>query len=315
MADLGSLFGGIAQGAFNYFSNKETNEANAEINKQNMLFNEHMWDRQKEYDSPVNQMKRLMDAGINPAMAYANGVENTVGTAPTSPAPIPMQAYKGNELAELGNRISLDKLRDVQSQEGVSQIRLNDHTILKMDSDIDKNNAVIKQIYRTIDKIGSDIDKNNAEIQLLQAKYKNEGLESVSREIDNWIKEMTKHDKVFAAEIANDKTREEINYIVQQIAVGKSTVRLNNAKAEWTEKDIERIAEDIRNAKFWNDLNDETRVYLLDNVRISRDSNETTFQINLEQLKKTKAYNDAYSKLDNFFTILDKFLSSLNPFD
>lgn len=312
---VGSLFGGVAQGAFNYFSNQQTNAANASINRQNILFNKEMWEREQEYNSPVNQMRRLIQAGINPAEAYSNGVQNTVGSAPSAPTPIPMQAYKGNELAEIGNRISLDKLRDVQSQEGVSNIRLNDHTILKLDSDIDKNNAVIKQIYKTIDKIGSDIDKNNAEIQLLQAKYKNEGLESVSREIDNWIKEMTKHDKVFAAEIANDKTREEINYIVQQIAVGKSTVKLNNAKANWTEKDIERIAEDIRNAKFWNDLNDETRAYLLDNVRISRNNNETTFQINLEQMKKTKAYNDAYSKLDNFFTILDKFLSSLSPFE
>ena len=39
------------------------------------------WLKQQLYNSPVEQMKRLQDAGLNPNLIYANGVSNTATSA------------------------------------------------------------------------------------------------------------------------------------------------------------------------------------------------------------------------------------------
>jgi len=41
-----------------------------------------MWKMQNEYNSPLNQMKRLKEAGLNPNLMYGKG---TVGNATTMP--------------------------------------------------------------------------------------------------------------------------------------------------------------------------------------------------------------------------------------
>lgn len=318
MADLswlGSLFGGLGQTALNYQSVAATNNANREINRNNNLFNQMMWQREKEYNSPVAQMKRLQEAGINPAFAYSNGVSNTVSSAPTAANPIPMQAYTGNELAELGNRISLDSLRGIQKDVGESNVRLNDKTIAKYTSEIDLNDARIRELNASIEKLGSDIEVNNARFDLLTEQARKTGLEATGVEIDNWIKEATKNNKVLASELENDKMRADIKWLMQQIAVGKAEEKYLNKKTEWTEKDLERISEDIRKAKFWNDLNEESRQYLKDCIRFDRDQKEVTFNIDNSKWHKLRDYNNAYGKLDNFFTIAGKFLDSLSPFD
>lgn len=310
---LSSLFGGLAQSAINQQSVVSTNNANREINRNNNLFNQMMWEREKEYNSPVAQMKRLQEAGINPAFAYSNGVSNTVSSAPTAASPIPMQAYTGNDLAELGNRMSLDSLRGVEQNESESRTRLNDYTIVKYTSEVDVNNARVEELNASVDKLGSDIKHNNARIEYLVELTRKSGLESVGIEIDNWIKESTKNDKVLASELANGKMRADIIWLLQQVSVGKAEEKYLNAKTEWTEQDLKRISEDIRRAKLWNDLNEESRQYLKDCIKFDRDQKEVIFNIDNSKWHKLRDYNDAYGKLDNFFTIADKFLESLNP--
>ena len=43
------------------------------------LFNRNEWKRQAEYSSPVNQMARLKQAGLNPHLVYGNGASVPVG--------------------------------------------------------------------------------------------------------------------------------------------------------------------------------------------------------------------------------------------
>lgn len=71
---------------------QETNKANMELAKYNWQQQIDMWNRQNEYNSPISQMTRLKDAGLNPNLVYGNGVTgNTSGSAPTPSTPT-MQA-------------------------------------------------------------------------------------------------------------------------------------------------------------------------------------------------------------------------------
>lgn len=93
MEDFGFL-GGVAAAISNYFSNRETNAtnlqiqqetnaANRELAERQNQWNLEMWNRQNAYNDPSAQMSRLRAAGINPALAVTNGsMMNEAAPAP-----------------------------------------------------------------------------------------------------------------------------------------------------------------------------------------------------------------------------------------
>ena len=73
-----SLLGGM----MNYSGSKKLMEKQYELNKR-------YFDYVSDYNSPVNQMKRLEEAGLNKNLVYANGADNTqsaVGSVGSSSA-------------------------------------------------------------------------------------------------------------------------------------------------------------------------------------------------------------------------------------
>lgn len=66
---LGNIVGGIGS----YFSQRATNRANQRMMREQNAFEERMWNLQNEYNTPANQMKRLLNAGLNPDLMYQNG--------------------------------------------------------------------------------------------------------------------------------------------------------------------------------------------------------------------------------------------------
>lgn len=78
---------------FNAISTSETNATNREINEEQMKFNaeqaqlsrdwsEKMWNLSNQYSSPVQQMQRLADAGLNPHLVYHSGADTTAASVP-----------------------------------------------------------------------------------------------------------------------------------------------------------------------------------------------------------------------------------------
>ena len=67
-----SILGGI----LNFFSNSSTNDRNERLMREQWERELRMWKMNNAYNDPSAQMERLRRAGINPALAYASGVEN-----------------------------------------------------------------------------------------------------------------------------------------------------------------------------------------------------------------------------------------------
>lgn len=88
---LGSIFGGIfglGGAALQHKYNKELAEYQNQMNIE-------QWNRENEYNKPVNQMARLEEAGINPNLAYSSGgVSNTSASSPhlTAGSPADIQS-------------------------------------------------------------------------------------------------------------------------------------------------------------------------------------------------------------------------------
>lgn len=84
---LGGLFGAVGSakaGKYQLQAARETNQMNYQIAQENNAFNQRMWEKQNAYNSPVEQRRRLEQAGLNPNLMMTGGSAGTAETAPTA---------------------------------------------------------------------------------------------------------------------------------------------------------------------------------------------------------------------------------------
>lgn len=73
-----SLYGSYLQ----YRANKETNITNRLMAAQARLYDRLMWERQNIYNSPLEQMRRLKAAGLNPKLIYGSSANTGLAGSP-----------------------------------------------------------------------------------------------------------------------------------------------------------------------------------------------------------------------------------------
>lgn len=125
----------------------DENIANAYLNNNNNAFQEimaerqnqwnlDMWNKQNEYNSPSNQVQRLLDAGINPNNAVGN-IQNTA-TSPAVGSPLPTSSAPTMQQRQYnGLNTVLSALGFVSKAAGIVS------SITKSASDIQVNKANI----------------------------------------------------------------------------------------------------------------------------------------------------------------------------
>lgn len=113
--NMASLFGAVSPilgAGLSYLGQMRTNDANLALNRQNNIANAmnaaaadarnmQLWNMTNEYNSPLNQRRRLEEAGLNPGLMYG-GIENTAGMPADSNVPessAGQREFNGNAMA------------------------------------------------------------------------------------------------------------------------------------------------------------------------------------------------------------------------
>ena len=110
-AGAGALMG-YSQDANNAAAQAAADKANA--------YNLSMWNRQNEYNSPVAQMARLKQAGLNPMLVYGGG--NVTGNSASSIAQAETYANKTNTMASVEGLQALANLKQTGAQTENTQV-------------------------------------------------------------------------------------------------------------------------------------------------------------------------------------------------
>lgn len=91
IAGVGSLIGGASSSSgsakaakYQLQATRETNQTNRYIAEQNNAFNERMWEKQNEYNTPEMQRARLEAAGINPYLMLDGSSAGVAESAPSA---------------------------------------------------------------------------------------------------------------------------------------------------------------------------------------------------------------------------------------
>ena len=94
-------------GFLNYKAQREANETNVDIAREARQWNEMMWNKQNEYNTPSAQIERMKVAGLNPALMYSQGNVGNAGSVPSSPVPsVQPVTGLGTGIAQSGDMIA-----------------------------------------------------------------------------------------------------------------------------------------------------------------------------------------------------------------
>jgi len=106
----------LAGGAINFVGGLFGNKARKRESEKQREWSESMWKRQNAYNTPANQMQRLRDAGLNPALMYGQG---TMGNAEKA---LP---YQQAQLESVGANFAQSAAAGAQASLAKSQEKLN----------------------------------------------------------------------------------------------------------------------------------------------------------------------------------------------
>ena len=222
IAGAGSLLGsGLSSlGAAN------ANRRGAELTREMRQSDIEMWNKANEYNSPIQQMQRLREAGLNPNLIYGNGATHTAQQAPSAKVP-----EVQNELASMG--------------------QLNAVPILSMYQDMQVKNA--------------QMDNLKKQMEYTDSKIINEGLKAISTSVNTEKNQFSLGqakrlaDSQFQTAMANlDKIRQDVNLkMVQQ----KLSQEFQPYKIGESKQRIENLIEDNKLKKLENQLQKELKPY------------------------------------------------------
>lgn len=130
---------------------------NIGMQRETNSMNYEMWQKQLDYDRPVNQVARLKEAGLNPALMYGTG-----SGANVAPKPIAAEAPKGSYNLDPGAVVALQQARLLGEQRRGLQLEndQNDPKIPRSSTDPRKGDSgpvrAAKDIYSTLKDTGGD---------------------------------------------------------------------------------------------------------------------------------------------------------------
>lgn len=112
-AGVGAL-GGLISGKQTAKDNMTRFDRQMEENQREREWNLAQWNRQNEYNTPLNQMKRLQDAGLNPNLVYGNGASTQAGPVPTPSTKAVPELDRGSPYAQAFAQIYDISMKEMQ---------------------------------------------------------------------------------------------------------------------------------------------------------------------------------------------------------
>lgn len=231
IGDIGkSLLGPIG----GLLGNKQSNDSSKEVARENREFSLDMWNRNNEYNTPLAQMQRLKDAGLNPNLMYGQGTTGNSSAPASAEGRKPTQYSYMEGLQFWQNMKMNDQARQLQK----SQTELNHAQAAKIEADTANTHA---QMQNTLDtnqfnresrpKILEKYDLDNAGIKL-----SNENLNKINAKIEADINQIKANTQLTARQAD-----------VAKASLGKIAIEVENAVKQGRSIDLQQVEQQFKN--------------------------------------------------------------------
>ena len=340
IASIGGVIG--ANNANQNIMNRQLNFSREMMHYQND-WNLAQWNRQNEYNSPVNQVHRMKQAGLNPALFYGQGTPGNAGSV-TSASPAGYQAPAMQNIMQgvdtFGKMYNWEATKQninlQRAQENLTKEQAKVKSMEFMEEVINSKhyteNAknVARELKARADKAGVDskqaqsaLDRFDKETPLILEKY--------IKEIDNYDKqwkelearvknyqqlrlnhiESRKRSQAERGKIDSQIQNIDQNTLLQRMQTEKEAINAQIAELErWARSEYKVYGEKTGILKDMNALEKLRSNILkgLTNIKVARENNWEHFNLMYQEwkkdIKKTNRNNQWQKDYDN---IIDKY--------
>lgn len=165
------VIGALISAAASIGSNIYSNYRNRQLAEQQNQWNLEQWNRENRYNDPSNQIERLRRAGINPALAYANG--DLMNEAAASPqmtsalghitSPVQIDPLMGAQIANLNAQT--ESIQHQTSREDEKQPVVME----QLNQTLENTRQELKNMVEQLRGIRTDNDRKSAELSILDS--------------------------------------------------------------------------------------------------------------------------------------------------
>lgn len=151
-------------GSMNRDQQKRAIRYNWEMAQWQNATNIENWQMQNEYNLPVNQMRRLKDAGLNPNLVYDKGASTTASSLPSAPSPGAYPRINYAQYAQMQQDMILNNAIKVANIEKTSQETKNLQTY--------QRNMALESQMKELRMIAQNFSNSKSEVEAREwARY------------------------------------------------------------------------------------------------------------------------------------------------
>lgn len=188
ISGIGSLLGGI----LGMSAQSSANAKNMELAEYAFDKNLEMWNKQNDYNLPINQMDRLRAAGLNPNLVYGSGgvTGNTIGNAPQYNAPHVNPTTNGGFVSDAVNHAitTPSQLANLNSQTTVNEALAAEKIANRVGKDIANKQAAL-DYHRSSQLYQNSLDMADAVLKEMQGRADTRVKENAIKDFDLELKQ------------------------------------------------------------------------------------------------------------------------------
>lgn len=269
----GSIIGGLG----NIITNNQNVQAQKEINSQQLAFAREQTEREFDYNSISSQMKRAMEAGVNPMLlAGSNPASASAASVPSLDSPVRQNPFAYVPQASMGiaNNILHAKqlqLSDKQINNEIAKTTVASYqakidllrTLSQTLGDKEMTSSEVQQLFNTIfpsDKV--DIPKlvrDDTVVRELSDRIRQSKVDTETKEyLQGWLDEFTNTQYMFATG--------QVDLQSSQQALNKAMANKENEKVKEIEQAIANMKEQFKVLEYQGKLSEEQAKYIKETV-------------------------------------------------
>lgn len=288
LVGLGNAAVGGASLIANKQEQKRSREYNLKLAQMQNQWNVEQWQRENDYNSPVNQLKRLKEAGLNPDLVYGGGIQNTSASSPPMSSGAPSAPIDWSPMGNLVNSAVQAQLSADYMQAQIDN--LNADTVNKgyegsiLASDASYRDAWNKGLLKT-QNVQIELGNKDAALRDAQIATERKQLQV----LDATIGQLSATTQQIYNAVKNDNARLDLEKAFNEAQIRKfaSAENLDYAQADKIAKELEKA---LRN------MDDVHEINVLNQGRLKIDNGRAEFEA---RMHGQGGYDKELSAFDN----------------